>query len=110
MIFPERSSLPHMRIARLAETTAVHRTFKWLHLQEPRIRAWQRDLVSIPAPPFLEAARAAWFSERFNDLHLHDVAIDGEGNATGLLRADDGSSPVVLLSAHLDTVFPPKPT
>ena len=57
MIFRERSSLPHMRIARLAETTAVHRAFQWVHLQEPRIRAWQRELIEIPAPPFLEAAR-----------------------------------------------------
>ena len=106
MIFRERSSLPHMRIARLAETTAVHRAFRWLHLQEPRIRAWQRDLVSIPAPPFLEAARAAWFFDLLNELQLHNVAIDAEGNTTALLRSDDGTSPLVLLSAHLDTVFP----
>ena len=106
MIFRERSSLPHMRIARLAETTAVHRAFRWLHLQEPRIRAWQRELIGIPAPPLAEDARAAWFAERLTDLQLHSVALDAEGNASGLLQPDDGSSPLVLLSAHLDTVFP----
>lgn len=106
MIFRERSSLPHMRIARLAEATSVHRAFRWLHLQEPRIRAWQSDAASIPAPPFGEAARAAWFAERMRELQLHDVTIDEEGNATALLRAEDGTSPLVLLSAHLDTVFP----
>ena len=106
MIFRERSSLPHMRIARLAETTAVHRAFHWLHLQEPRIRGWQRDLVTIPAPPLGEAPRATWFAHRMLELQLHDVRIDDEGNATGLLQADDGASPLVLLSAHLDTVFP----
>ena len=106
MIFRERSSLPYMRIARLAETTAVHRAFQWVHLQEPRIRAWQRELIEIPAPPFLEAARAAWFAERLQELQLHEVTIDREGNATALLRVDDGASPLVLLSAHLDTVFP----
>ena len=106
MIFRERSSLPHMRIARLAETTAVHRAFRWLHLQGPRIRAWQRELIGIPAPPLAEDARAAWFAERLTDLQLHSVALDAEGNATGLLQPDDGSSPLVLLSAHLDTVFP----
>ena len=106
MIFRERSSLPHMRIARLAETTSVHQAFRWLHLQEPRIRAWQRELTGIAAPPLGEDARAAWFAERLTELQLVDVTIDAEGNATGLLRADDGASPLVLLSAHLDTVFP----
>ena len=105
-MFRDRSSLPHMRIARLAERTAVHRAFHWLHLQEPRIRAWQCEAVAIPAPPLGEAARAAWFAERMRELQLHDVSIDDEGNATGLLHPDDGTSPLVMLSAHLDTVFP----
>ena len=106
MIFRERSSLPHMRIARLAEATAVHRAFRWLHLQEPRIRAWQRELTGIAAPPLGEEVRAAWFAARLTELGMHNVAIDAEGNTTALLREDDGTSPLVLLSAHLDTVFP----
>ncbi len=105
MIFRDRETLPHMRIARLASATAVHRAFSWLHLQEPRIRGWQRDLVSIPAPPFGEVERAAWFANRMRELDLADVHIDEEGNALACLRADDSASPVVLISAHLDTVF-----
>lgn len=105
MIFRDRQLLPHMRIARLAADPTVHRAFQWLHLQEPRIRGWQRELVAIPAPPFAEAARAAWFAERMRELGLVTVHIDHEGNALGFLAEDDGTSPLVLLSAHLDTVF-----
>ncbi len=104
MIFRPRESHPHVRIARLAENVAVHRAFRWLHLQEPRIRAWQRELVGIPAPPFAEERRAAWFADRMREFDLKQVHIDAEGNAVGFLREPD-DSPLVLLSAHLDTVF-----
>ncbi len=97
---------PLARIAQLAADTAVHRAFGWLHLQEPRIVTWQRDVVSIPAPPFGEGTRAAWFVERMHELGLANAHLDEEGNALALLREDDGVSPLVLLSAHLDTVFP----
>lgn len=95
------------RIARLASTPAVHRAFRWLHLQELRLRQWQMECVSIPAPPFGEGERAAWFLERFQEIGLRGVHLDEAGNALGFLREDDGASPLVLLSAHLDTVFPP---
>jgi len=93
------------RIAQLAQDRGVHRAFGWLHLHEQRIRAWQKECVAIPAPPFGEAARAAWFADRFRELGLANVHIDSEGNALGMLHEDDGTSPLVLLSAHLDTVF-----
>jgi acetylornithine deacetylase/succinyl-diaminopimelate desuccinylase-like protein len=44
-------------------------------------------------------------AERMRELGLSDVHIDDEGNALGLLRPDDGVAPLLLLSAHLDTVF-----
>ncbi len=107
MIFPDRELQPHLRVARLAELPGVHRAFRWLHLQEQRIRGWQREVVAIPAPPFGEAARAQWMGERMRELGLQDVGCDEEGNAIAFLRADNGTSPLVMLSAHLDTVFPP---
>lgn len=96
---------PHLRVARLAECSGVHRAFQWLHLQELRIQDWQQELVAIPAPPFGEAERAAWMIARMQDLHLHNTSVDEEGNAIGFLHPDDGASPLVMLSAHLDTVF-----
>jgi acetylornithine deacetylase/succinyl-diaminopimelate desuccinylase-like protein len=98
----------HQRIGRLATLTAVHRAFHWLHLHKPQLRLWQLEMLSIPAPPFGEAARADWFLERFAALELANVQLDGAGNALAELRsASTPDSPCVLLSAHLDTVFPP---
>jgi tripeptide aminopeptidase len=101
------------RIARLATLTAVHRAFHWLHLQQPQLRQWQLEMVRIPAPPFAESDRACWFLDRFHQLGLSNVHQDEAGNVLAEL-APDGSLlpapypllPVVLLSAHLDTVFP----
>ena len=97
---------PLGRITKFASDRAVHAAFRWFHLQEMRVRAWQREFVSIPAPPFGEGERAVWFTGRMRELGLAGVHVDDAGNALGLLRDDDGSAPVVLLSAHLDTVFP----
>jgi acetylornithine deacetylase/succinyl-diaminopimelate desuccinylase-like protein len=120
-----------LRIARLAANPAVHRAFHWLHLQQPRLRRWQLEILRIPAPPFGEQARAAWFLDRFQELGLSNPHIDAAGNALAELpgsapepgapyldsetsvpnpRASDPeprTSPLILISAHLDTVFPP---
>lgn len=97
------------RIANLAQQIAVHRAFHWLHLHQPQLRQWLLDLVRIPAPPFGEQARAAWMVERFHQLGLANPHLDDAGNALAELSPDTESSalnPVVLISAHLDTVFP----
>jgi tripeptide aminopeptidase len=120
------------RITRLATLTAVHRAFHWLHLHQPQLRQWQLELVRIPAPPFGESTRAQWFLDRFHQLGLINIHLDDEGNALAELSAPLGSvisteaedsltvrseverpphfafavGPCILLSAHLDTVFP----
>ena len=99
------------RIARLATLTAVHRAFYWLHLHQPQLRQWQLEMVRIPAPPFGEAARAAWFLDRFEQLGLTNIHLDDAGNALAEITDSSVSQandlPCVLISAHLDTVFPP---
>lgn len=96
------------RVTRLATMTAVHRAFYWLHLHQPQVRRWLLEAVRIPAPPFGEQQRAAWFLERFLDLGLTEAHIDDEGNVLGEIAPDDPApdGPVILVSAHLDTVFP----
>jgi len=93
-------------IARLASDRRVHQAFQWLHLQEQRILQWQMELVRVPAPPFGEAPRARWLCDCFRDLGLEEPHIDSVGNAIGHLSGTDASRQRVLLSAHLDTVFP----
>lgn len=95
------------RITRLASLTAVHRAFHWLHLHQPQLRQWQLDLVRIPAPPFGESARAARVLDRFRQLGLANAHLDEAGNVLAEFAPDsDVPGPVVLISAHLDTVFP----
>jgi acetylornithine deacetylase/succinyl-diaminopimelate desuccinylase-like protein len=111
------TSSAQRRIARLATLTAVHRAFHWLHLHQPQLRQWQLELVRIPAPTFDESARAAWFLERFHQLGLTNIHLDDVGNVLAelaptsthespLLPTPYSLPPVILLSAHLDTVFP----
>lgn len=66
------------------------------------------DLIRItetPAPPFKEAARAAVFAQMLRDAGITDVSIDPEGNVLAL-RPGRTDGQVLVVSAHLDTVFP----
>jgi acetylornithine deacetylase/succinyl-diaminopimelate desuccinylase-like protein len=64
-----------------------------------------RLLTEIEAPPFKEQKRAEAFLARMKALGLADARIDGEGNVIGIRRGT-GNGPRLLVSAHLDTVFP----
>ncbi|HEX6313425.1 MAG TPA: M20/M25/M40 family metallo-hydrolase [Gemmatimonadaceae bacterium] len=77
-----------------------------------RIRAdnaWTIDqqvsICEVPAPPFKEERRAAEMKKRFEALGLRNVRIDSIGNVIAE-RPGTGGGPVVVLAAHLDTVFP----
>ncbi len=65
----------------------------------------QRTLCEIPSPPFKEAARAAEFRARFAALGYADARLDGIGNVVAELPGK-ARRPLVVVSAHLDTVFP----
>jgi tripeptide aminopeptidase len=59
----------------------------------------------IPAPTFEEQQRARFVFERFQAEALCDVEIDNVGNVYGCLPGSQSAPPLVV-SAHLDTVFP----
>jgi tripeptide aminopeptidase len=71
--------------------------------------AWTVDqqisICEIPAPPFKEERRAAEMKRRFEALGLRNVRIDSIGNVIAE-RPGVAGGPVVVLAAHLDTVFP----
>jgi acetylornithine deacetylase/succinyl-diaminopimelate desuccinylase-like protein len=98
------------RVTTLAARRAVHAAFAWMHNNPQTIMDWQASLVAIPAPPFGEQARSAWGAERFVEVGLTDVRTDEVGNVIGILPAaqlpEESSGPIVVLSAHIDTVFP----
>ena len=66
--------------------------------------AQQKSICEIPAPPFKEAARGAEFKRRLEVLGLKP-RIDAVGNVIAE-RAGTGKGPTIVLSGHLDTVFP----
>lgn len=68
---------------------------------------WVADIVKIteiPSPPFKEQVRARAFAEMLRARGL-DPKIDAEGNVLAL-RKGTVPGPVVVVAAHLDTVFP----
>jgi acetylornithine deacetylase/succinyl-diaminopimelate desuccinylase-like protein len=105
------TSHPNARIAALASDRQLHAAFVWLHLHEPQLRRWQLEFLAVPAPPFGESARAAWFLQRFIELGLSNPHLDEAGNALAELPVPTTNNleptTCILLSAHLDTVFPP---
>ena len=72
---------------------------------EPRAIEDQIRLCEIPAPPFKEAERARAYADIFRSIGLKNVRIDKEGNVLGE-RPGRMPRPHVVMSAHLDTVFP----
>ncbi|HSE52786.1 MAG TPA: M20/M25/M40 family metallo-hydrolase, partial [Gemmatimonadales bacterium] len=67
--------------------------------------AQQTSICEIPAPPFKEGPRAAEMARRLTALGLTRVRLDGIGNVLAEYPGR-GRKPLIVLSAHLDTVFP----
>lgn len=65
-------------------------------------------IQQLPAPTFAEGPRAEWVLQRFAELGLCDVVQDEVANVYARLpaRAGAAAQPALLISAHLDTVFP----
>jgi len=63
------------------------------------------EIQQIPAPTFNERERGAYIQDRFLQEGLVDIAIDEVGNVYGRLPGRTSTQPIVV-SAHLDTVFP----
>jgi acetylornithine deacetylase/succinyl-diaminopimelate desuccinylase-like protein len=67
-----------------------------------------RELIAIceiAAPPFKEDIRGRFVERLLREMDLGDVVQDGAGNILAS-RAGSADDPVVVISAHLDTVFP----
>jgi tripeptide aminopeptidase len=61
-------------------------------------------LQQIPAPTFIEAERAAFLAQAFHEVGMQDVTSDDIGNVYA--RLPGGPLPALVITAHLDTVFP----
>jgi acetylornithine deacetylase/succinyl-diaminopimelate desuccinylase-like protein len=98
---PSPIALPQLPVP--ASDPAVREALDYLRASEPETIADQVALCEVPAPPFGEQARGEAYRERFAALGLAGVRVDDEGNVLGEIGS---GAPLVVLSAHLDTVFP----
>jgi tripeptide aminopeptidase len=92
-------------VRRLLEVERVRGVFRFFEEQLKSIDEEHAALVRVPAPPFGEGARAKYLREKFEECGLEGAALDAEGNCVALRRGES-LKPLLVLSAHLDTVFP----
>src|SRR5258707_703452 len=107
---PVRSaSVPHNSrtppSTQFADNAEVRAALAWFAHNLAWINEQQLRLTEIPAPPFQEAQRAVATKALLASSGL-EVQIDKTGNVIGELRGANEKE-IVVLSAHLDTVFPP---
>src|SRR3989441_9909390 len=105
---PVRSAPPHAprqsQSSPLSDNPRVRAALDWFTPNISWINDQQARLTETPAPPFREAPRAAALKELLAEAGL-SVQIDKAGNVIGELRGVNEKE-IVIVSAHLDTVFP----
>jgi tripeptide aminopeptidase len=109
LVMPVRSAIaPNTRRSgfsgQLSGNSQVRAALDWFSQNFTWINDEQARLTEIPAPPFQEAQRAAAVKVLLSAAGL-TVHVDETGDVIGELRGANDKE-VVLLSAHLDTVFP----
>ncbi|HET6978803.1 MAG TPA: M20/M25/M40 family metallo-hydrolase [Pyrinomonadaceae bacterium] len=95
---------PRKSVAEILSSPHVTRALRFFETNAAAITEEHIRICSVPASPFAEQERAEYLSQKFRDLGLTEVEIDEEGNCLGLLRGTS-KKPLLVVSAHLDTVF-----
>jgi tripeptide aminopeptidase len=84
----------------------VIKTLEDIKADDDTAFAEQKRITEIPAPPYKEKVRAEYYLKRMQELGFKDASIDSEGNVIALRKGSGGGRPRLVVSAHLDTVFP----
>ena len=90
--------------AKLSDQPRVRAALDWFAANVSWINSQQIRLTEIPAPPFQESQRAAAVKELFAEIGFA-AQTDKTGNVIAELRGANEKE-IVLVAAHLDTVFP----
>lgn len=109
LAMPVRSAAPSHALrqalgSRLSDNARVRAALEWFTSNLVWLNDQQARLTEIPAPSFQEEQRAAAVKELLAETGLA-VHVDKMGNVIGELRGTNERE-IVLVSAHLDTVFP----
>jgi len=91
--------------SRLTDSARVRAALDWFTPNISWVNDQQARLTEIPAPPFHEEQRAAAVKVLLAEAGL-TAQIDKAGNVIGELRGVNEKE-IVVIAAHLDTVFPP---
>ena len=92
-------------VSQLLERADVRAAMEHILATDDQTLTHQIGLTEIPAPPFGEETRGCRLAELFDEAGLTDVHQDTVGNVLALRPGAEDREPLVL-SAHLDTVFP----
>ena len=92
-------------VSQLLERADVRAANEQISATDDQTLAHQIDLTEIPAPPFGEETRGRRMAELLDEAGLANVQQDAVGNVFALRPGAEDGKPLVL-SAHLDTVFP----
>ncbi len=95
-------------INQLTADVRVQRALAYLKATEAETINDQIKACEISAPTFEETQRGLHLKQRFTELGLQNIRIDSVGNVIGERPGGvgAGNGPVLVLAAHLDTVFP----
>ena len=89
----------------LLQNPAVRTAVEFARTDEMRTIEDQIRICEVEAPPFQEAKRGELYAGLLRDAGLKNIRVDAEGNVIAE-RPGATARPNVVVSAHLDTVFP----
>jgi tripeptide aminopeptidase len=104
-MIPTISLAPDRIVRELLTDERVRRACAFFEKRAAEITEDHIKICSVPAPPFGESERAEYLRDKFSECGLTDARIDAEGNCIALRKGRE-LNPLLVVSAHLDTVFP----
>jgi tripeptide aminopeptidase len=104
-IHAQGTPTPDAAVARVVADPRFKTATDTLDREHDRFVSELITLTEIPAPSFKEDRRAAAYLEMLGQHGLTSVERDVEGNVMGLRKGTAGG-PILVIAAHLDTVFP----
>lgn len=94
------------RLRSLVDRDDVTTAAAFLRAEDEATLATQIRITEVPAPPFQEGRRGAAVSALLEEAGLADVTTDGVGNVVARREGTSVEGRPLVVSAHLDTVFP----
>ncbi len=101
-----RAQTPDAAVRVIVDSAAFKQAGAFIAGDQDRFVRELVTLTEIPAPPFKEQARARAFMDLLRQAGLTGVEMDPEGNVLGVRRGTGAETGMLLVNAHLDTVFP----